>query len=54
VTVPPAEIGNLINAVEKIAKKYDVHLPMYGHAADDNLHIHLLKEENKQSRYIEK
>lgn len=54
VTVPPAEIGNLIDAVEKIAKKFNAYLPTYGHAGDGNLHIHIFKDEEKQSSQYEK
>jgi glycolate oxidase len=45
VTVPPANIGKLIEAVDNIAKKYDTYLPTYGHAADGNLHVHILKKD---------
>jgi glycolate oxidase len=44
VTVPPANIGKLIDAVDEIAKKYNAYLPAYGHAADGNLHVHIMKK----------
>jgi glycolate oxidase len=53
VTVPPACIGKLIDAVDKIAKKHNVHLPVYGHAADGNLHPHIMKSQGKDLEYIE-
>jgi glycolate oxidase len=54
VTVPPANIGRLIDAVDEIAKKYGTYLPAYGHAADGNLHVHIMKREGEDLEYIEK
>ncbi len=45
VAVPPANIGNLLDALDKLAGKYNIYLPMYGHAADGNLHPQILDEE---------
>jgi len=45
ITVPPANIGKLIEAVDNIAKKYGTYLPTYGHAADGNLHVHIMKKD---------
>lgn len=45
VTVPPADIGRLIERVDEIGKKYDAYLPAYGHAGDGNLHVHILKKD---------
>jgi len=53
VTVPPANIGKLIDAVDEIAKKYKTYIPAYGHAADGNLHPHIMKE-GKGIEFIEK
>lgn len=41
--VPPASIGTLMDGVDRIAQKYQVYIPMYGHVADGNLHPHLMK-----------
>jgi len=43
VVVPPAEIANHVEAVHKIAEKYNVWLPNYGHAGDGNVHSNLMK-----------
>jgi glycolate oxidase len=45
VTVPPAEIGSLMDAVDEVARRYGAYLPTYGHAADGNLHVHLMKRD---------
>jgi glycolate oxidase len=54
VTVPPANIGRLMDAVDEIAKKYETYLPAYGHAADGNLHVHIMKKGGHEGlEYIE-
>jgi len=42
VAVPPASIAKLMDALDEIAKKHNMYLPMYGHAGDGNLHPHIL------------
>ena len=54
VTVPPSRLGDLMDVVDEIAVKYGVHLPVYGHAGDGNLHVHVMKEEGKSSDYLAK
>jgi glycolate oxidase len=44
VTVPPSRVGDLLVAVDEVAKKYNTTIPTYGHAADGNLHAHLMKD----------
>ncbi|MBI2851130.1 MAG: hypothetical protein HYX80_08855, partial [Chloroflexi bacterium] len=44
ITVPPASIGKLLERVDEVAKKYGTIIPIYGHAADGNLHAHIMKE----------
>jgi len=45
VAVPPASIAKLMDALDEIAKKYNMYLPMVGHAGDGNLHpIILMKK----------
>jgi len=54
VTVPPSKLGDLMNLVDEIARKYGVKLPIYGHAGDGNLHVHIMKEKGKEPHYISK
>ena len=54
VTVPPSRLEDLMDAVEEIAVKHGVHLPVYGHAGDGNLHVHIMKEKGKASDYVAK
>lgn len=42
ITVPRAKIAEFVDEVETIAEKHDVWLPTYGHAADGNVHTHLM------------
>lgn len=37
-TVPRSEIAKMVEAIEKIAEKYDVKICTFGHAGDGNLH----------------
>ncbi len=45
VGVPPASIPKLLDGLEEIAKRFDMYLPVYGHAADGNLHPQILMKE---------
>lgn len=42
VTVPRAQIGELVDGINEIAEKHGVWLPTYGHAGDGNVHTHLM------------
>ena len=42
--VPPAEIANLMDAIDDIALKFDTQIITFGHAADGNLHSHFMLE----------
>jgi glycolate oxidase len=52
VTVPPSKLGDLMDAVDTIAEKHGVQLPVYGHAGDGNLHVHIMKENGKLPDYV--
>ncbi|MTI59019.1 MAG: FAD-binding protein [Firmicutes bacterium] len=43
IVVPIASIPALMPELEKIAEKYDIQIPCYGHAGDGNLHATLVK-----------
>ena len=43
ITIPPSKIADFVKRVHEISKKYDIWLPTYGHAADGNVHTHLMK-----------
>lgn len=54
VTVPPSRLGDLMDKVNGIAEKHDVHIPLYGHAGDGNLHAHIMRERGRGPEYIGK
>jgi len=53
VTVPTAELEKVMAAVEDIAEKQKALLPVFGHAADGNLHIHIMKKQGEGPEYVE-
>lgn len=44
VTVPPASLGKLLDAIDQIAKRFGTIIPASGHAGDGNLHPAMLKD----------
>ncbi len=54
ITVPPARIVEYMAKVHEISAKYDTWLPTYGHAADGNVHTHLMKVGTKDGKLDEK
>ncbi|MEM3403055.1 MAG: FAD-binding oxidoreductase [Nitrososphaeria archaeon] len=44
-TVPPSKIGELAEIIDAISEKYSAYIPVYGHAADGNVHSHVMKED---------
>jgi len=54
IAVPPAMILKYMEQVREIAKKYNIWLPTYGHAADGNVHTHIMKIGIKKGKLEEK
>ena len=40
--VPLAQIPVFVSEVERLSRKYDVLMPVFGHAGDGNLHVHVM------------
>jgi len=54
IVVPISKLEAIVNSVEKIAKDSDNPLPVYGHAGDGNLHVHIMRREGVQaSTYVD-
>ncbi|MFW6012925.1 MAG: FAD-binding oxidoreductase, partial [Candidatus Bipolaricaulota bacterium] len=53
VTVPPARVGDLMDSIDELASQYETTVPMYGHAADGNVHPHIMKEDGQSPAYLE-
>ena len=43
IVVPRAEIVQHVKRIQEVSLKYDIWLPTYGHAADGNVHTHIMK-----------
>ncbi len=43
IVVPRAEIAEHVKKIQEVSKKYDIWLPTFGHAADGNVHTHIMK-----------
>ena len=43
VAVPPASLGKLMDAIDRVANKFGTVIPMVGHVGDGNLHPTLIK-----------
>ena len=43
IAVPRAEVAGHVRRVREVAKAYDIWLPTFGHAADGNVHTHIMK-----------
>lgn len=54
VTVPAAELAGLMRVVEEIAKRENAPLPAFGHAADGNLHVHIMKRQTGETEYVKR
>lgn len=48
-TVPRARLAEMVQAVERIAKKYDVQICTFGHAGDGNLHPTCMTDERNHA-----
>ena len=44
IVVPISDLEKIVTIIEQLATKYDVPLPVYGHAGDGNLHVHLMQK----------
>jgi len=53
ITVPTSELERVMGEVESVAAKYGAPLRIFGHAADGNLHVHLMKKEDESTQYVD-
>jgi glycolate oxidase len=44
-TVPIAELENVVVQIEAVSRRHEVELHVYGHAADGNLHVHIMRRD---------
>ena len=53
VTVPRADIAAFVKAVHGVAAEHHTWLPTYGHAADGNVHVHIMKDRWSEGTWTE-
>lgn len=53
VTVPRASIAEYVKATHALEEEYQMWLPTYGHAADGNVHTHIMKATLEKGTWIE-
>jgi glycolate oxidase len=44
IVVPISDLEKIVTIIEQLGAKYGLPLPVYGHAGDGNLHIHLMQK----------
>jgi len=52
IVVPRAEIARHVRKVMEISQKYQIWLPTYGHAADGNVHTHIMRAKFENNKII--
>jgi glycolate oxidase len=52
IVVPRAEIAKHFQRVQEISEKYQIWLPTFGHAADGNVHTHIMKARYEDGELI--
>jgi glycolate oxidase len=53
ITVPTAQLERVMEAIDDVAKKHATRLPVYGHAADGNLHVHIMRKHGEDLDYAD-
>jgi len=53
IVVPISLIEQIAKIVEDISKETGVPLPIYGHAGDGNLHVHILRRQGEQFQHVD-
>ncbi len=52
VVVPLAKLEEVIAAIESVARRAGVMLPLFGHAGDGNVHVHIVREQGQDLEYV--
>lgn len=53
VAVPISELARVIDSITEIARRENILLPVFGHAGDGNLHVHIMKRRSGMPGYAE-
>lgn len=54
IAVPPSSIPMFVDKVKETSEKYGVKLPTYGHAADGNVHVNIMKSGLRDEEWRER
>ncbi|MCX8159331.1 MAG: FAD-binding oxidoreductase [Candidatus Saccharicenans sp.] len=52
ICVPRSEIPGHVRKIQEVARKYDLWLPVFGHAGDGNVHSHLMKARYQNGQMV--
>lgn len=52
IVVPRAEIARHVKRVQEVSEEYGLWLPTFGHAADGNVHTHIMKARLEEGRMV--
>jgi glycolate oxidase len=52
VCVPLSEIGEMVRRIREIAQRYDLQIPVFGHAGDGNLHPNILCDRRNREEMV--
>ena len=53
ITVPRSKLPDLLEAIDKIAKKYDINIPCFGHTGDGNVHTNVMVKDGSDPKQLE-
>lgn len=52
IVIPRAEIARHVKRVQEVSRKYQIWLPTFGHAADGNVHTHIMAARFEEGKII--
>jgi glycolate oxidase len=52
IVIPRAEIARHVKKIQEVSKKYKIWLPTFGHAADGNVHTHIMSARLEDEKII--
>ena len=53
ITVPRSKLPELLEEIDKVAKKYDVKIPCFGHTGDGNVHTNVMVKDASDKTQLE-
>jgi glycolate oxidase len=53
ITVPRSKLPELLDEIDKIAKKYNINIPCFGHTGDGNVHTNVMVKDGSDSKQLE-